>query len=392
MKHLLTICGLMACLAICTLNPKEANARCDVLPGATPAPAWSQKGMKLVLIKNNDERVVAYIKNKAGSSLKDCYPTLMYDKSKLTCRIGTKARKLSEYEMESNHRVYCTTKGTKDHQTSIRIYALGRKVVNIRSFKTNAMLLAFLRQFAAKLKALEMRQTKTQALANKAKAKADNAMEAASDAHGTATEAKGIAIEAKKRKSAKVSVELDGFYSAVTQGLNARDKYYPGGVGLKVTYWFFETAKFKQVRLGASLGLRWHHLMLTINGAPQDSDVPAQQVDFTFGLGFRWKPLSWLSFDLGAGGMWVFFKTQDQVGNQDDDGNVEGPNGDVTQNFGLYLSGGLNFHIGQFNFGPSIMGAMIINGLYHPHYQFEGDAQRGTVMHFYAGAKAGVRF
>jgi hypothetical protein len=372
MKQLMTICGLMACLAICTLNAKEAHARCDVLPARAQAPVWSQDGRKIVLIKNHDKTVVVYIKNKDGSTLEDCYPLLKYDRSKLRCTVKTYKKNLAEYEMESNHRVTCEAKVGKDTKSRLSVDAQGRKDIEVWSFQSYAMLLAIFKQLSRRVKALEGRVTENERVAD--------------DAHGTATEAKDLAIRAKVRKSAKVSIEIEGFISPVTQGMVLKD-YPAGGVGMNFKYWFLETAKNNQIRLGAMVGLRWHRMMLTIDGAPSDNDVPGDQYDLLFNLAFRWKPIKWLSIDLNGGFEWVFFHHQDHIS---DDDPVAGPNGNVSQCFGLNLGGGLNVHLGQFYFGPHIMGAIIFNGLYHP--SFEGEARYGTVKHFYFQLIAGVRF
>lgn len=361
MRYFITI--LMACLAISTFNVKEASARCDVLPARAKAPVWSQNGGKVVLIVNHGKKAVVYIKNKGGSSLEDCYPkNLKYDKTKLICTVVTSQKDLARYELESNHRIFCESKVNHDTKSTLSFDAQGSKEVKVWSFQSDSTLLEVYRRLAGKVKDLEDR--------------VDNTEKTANDAHE-------IAIKAK-RETSRAALEIEGFLSPVTQGMSIKD-WPAGGVGVGFRYFFFNREKIK---VGALVGLRWQRMMLTIDGAPDDMDVPGDQYDLLFNLAIRWKPFGWLSLDLNGGLLWDFFHHQDHIA--DTDPEVAGPNGNISQSVGLNLGGGINFHIGRFFIGPHIMGALIFHGLYHPN--FEGEARFGLVKHFYVQILAGVTF
>lgn len=362
MRYLITICGLVACLAITTTNVKEAQAACSLLPARAKAVSEARNGKMTVLILNHGEKAVAHISANGESTIEQCYPkNLKYDTSLLSCRVETQQKDIGAHKLISSHRIFCKSKVDNDTKSTLTFDAQGSKVVKIWSFQSDATLLKVYQRLTGRVKDLESRMTKNE--------------KATEEAHDMAVKA--------KRNIWRATLEIEGFLSPVTQGMAIKD-WPAGGVGVGFKYFFFNREKIK---IGALVGLRWHRMMLTIDGAPPDMDVPGDQYDLLFNVAIRWKPLTWLSFDLHGGLEWVFFHHQDHVA---DDEPVAGPNGNISQSVGLNLGGGINIHIGRFFIGPHIMGALIFNGLYHPN--FDGEARFGLVKHFYFQVKAGVAF
>jgi len=395
MRNLITLTSLMACLAIMTLPAKEANAYCLVKPGKN-VKHYAQRGKKIVIIKNGDEKVVAYIKNKGNSSLSDCYPRLMYDTTKLKCRVETNNRPdWDDSEMETNHRVFCRTLGKRDHRTYLRLYTLKRHKFEIWSFKTDAMILVAFQKLGVRITNLGKRVTKVEAVAKKNGIRSRVALDAAADAYGAAKKAQATADKAKKRKSANMDISMMFYYTFYHQGADIRyandeDRFWPsGGIGLGYAWWFkgWALGPNSRFELGVKTRMRWHRLVLTIDGAPQDDDVPGDQYEMRLGLNGRFMIGKYVSLgffvDTGVG----LFHHQQGISQQDDNGDVEGPEQNVSFNWILGLGGSLNFHLDRFFFGFNLLGSLNVNALLHPN--FEGEPRYGNAKHLYFGLMLG---
>lgn len=373
MKHQFTIFGLVACLAISTLNSKEAKAECPMLPGRAKSVGEPQSGKMTVLMLNHGKHVVVYVTKKGDTPIDKCYPTnLNYDRSKLSCKVKTYQKDLDRFELESNYRIFCESKVNYDTKTTLSFNAQGYKEVEIWSFQSDATLLAVYRKLARRMKDLEERM--------------GNNEQATTDAYD-------MAVKAKKRVSANMALSIDFYYTFYHQGADIRyygddERFWPsGGIGLGYSWWFKTWSKdIIKFKLGVTTRLRWHRLVLTIDGAPQDDDVPGDQYEMLLNLHGRLKVGKWVSFDLYLGMGPGLFHHQDQISQQNDAGWVEGPEHNVSFNWIFNMGGGINLHLGQFVLGLNLMGALDVNALLHP--DFQGSPRYGTAKHLYFGLKA----
>ena len=359
-------------------SPNEAKADCVALPGyggGITFPVFKVKGQKVMMLWDTQPRTF-FVTNSGDTPLHRCNPRLSYDKGKLTCYVKPVKKNLEKFIVASGFRVTCWAKsGDTQLEDIVKVYT-GPSVIQVevkvaRRFDKLLAIAAGLRKDV-----------------NDNSSRIDSNTELAEDAKKTAQ-------EASDRTSANMSLSIDAFYTLYHQGadiryFNDKERFWPsGGVGLAYTYWFkrWDIGSSNQFSLGVTTRLRWHRLVLTIDGAPPDSDMPGDQYEMLVNLSGRLKLGRVVSFDLYGGGGPAFFSHEDHVS---DPTTVNGPEHNVSIHAVLNFGGGINFHIKKFVVGINLMGALGLNALLHPNY--EGDPRFGPVKHFYLGIKTEYTF
>lgn len=357
------------------INTADAQTKCVALHGAGGVkhfPGYEVDGKKVMLLHDREARTLFVTTNDEAPATQ-CPPAVSFDSSKIKCedpKYVPYSRK--NFNVAAGYRIVCRAlSGTEDSVSVLEIRAGSETMwIEVRVYRKMEMLLRMSLKLRKQVMALAplFRNNHERIIANR---------KLAQDAYQRAS-------EAEARKSANISLEADFFLTLVHQGADFAD-YPAGGIGLNFTYWFLRGWKYFQ--LGVSTRLRWHRFMLTIDGAPQDYDVPGDQYELLANLTLRIKPVFWLSFDVFGGGGPGFFHHQDMIANQDDGGTISGPNGNVSIQALFNIGAGVNIHAKQWNFGVYVMGSVTPRGMLHPNYM--GEAAWGKVEHLMVGVAFG---
>lgn len=372
MRRFTLVIAVMITVVFANIN--TADAKCVALHGAGGVvhfPDYKVNGTKFMLLHDTQARTL-FITTSDSKPATQCTPAVSFDSSKVTCSFKFERRSLEDFEVASGYRVVCKALPGVTDTKSVTVIRAGKETIRVKTyvFRKYDALLDMSLKLRGQVKALVplFKNNHKRIIANR---------KLAEDAYKSAS-------EAKARKSSNVSIETDFFLTVVHQGADFAD-YPAGGLGLNFTYWFWKG--WKMFHVGVSTRLRWHRMMLTIEGAPQDSDVPGDQYELLANLSVRIRPASWLSFDVFGGVGPGFFHHQDMIANQDNGGTVSGPNGNVSVQALFNVGGGVNFHLKKWYFGARLNGTITPKGMLHPNYM--GQAVWGVVKHFTVGAVFG---